>query len=62
MYGCSAGFHEAIGDVMELSVNTPAHLHKIGLLPILDDDSGKCSSRYGDVHQWCASSSARPAM
>ncbi|KAI0233168.1 Angiotensin-converting enzyme [Lamellibrachia satsuma] len=37
--GANAGFHEAIGDVMELSVNTPAHLHKIGLLPILDDDS-----------------------
>jgi hypothetical protein len=26
------GFHEAIGDVMALSVATPKHLSKIGLL------------------------------
>ena len=41
-----AGFHEAIGDVMELSVNTPSHLRQIGLLPEpeegseQDDDEG----------------------
>lgn len=28
-----AGFHEAIGDVIGLSVSTPTHMHKIGLLP-----------------------------
>lgn len=26
------GFHEAIGDTLALSVNTPKHLKKIGLL------------------------------
>ncbi|KAK3605969.1 hypothetical protein CHS0354_019648 [Potamilus streckersoni] len=30
--GANPGFHEAIGDVMALSVSTPTHLHKIGLL------------------------------
>ena len=33
------GFHEAIGDVMELSVNTPSHLRKIGLLPEAEEGS-----------------------
>ena len=28
----TTGFHEAIGDVMALSVATPKHLNKIGLL------------------------------
>ncbi|CAG2104542.1 unnamed protein product, partial [Medioppia subpectinata] len=32
-----SGFHEAIGDVLALSVSTPKHLNKIGLLEI--DDS-----------------------
>lgn len=27
------GFHEAIGDVMALSVSTPGHMNKIGLIP-----------------------------
>ena len=26
------GFHEAVGDVIALSVSTPEHLHKLGLL------------------------------
>ena len=30
--GANPGFHEAIGDVMSLSVSTPAHLQKIKLL------------------------------
>ncbi|XP_041029546.1 angiotensin-converting enzyme isoform X1 [Carcharodon carcharias] len=30
--GANPGFHEAIGDVMALSVSTPKHLHSIGLL------------------------------
>ncbi|XP_055334822.1 angiotensin-converting enzyme-like [Paramacrobiotus metropolitanus] len=31
--GANDGFHEAVGDVLSLSVSTPAHLKKIGLLP-----------------------------
>lgn len=30
--GANPGFHEAIGDLMALSVSTPSHLNKIGLL------------------------------
>ncbi|XP_070846561.1 angiotensin-converting enzyme [Chaetodon trifascialis] len=30
--GANPGFHEAIGDVLALSVSTPKHLHSIGLL------------------------------
>lgn len=30
--GANPGFHEAVGDVLELSVQTPTHLHNIGLL------------------------------
>ncbi|CAG7729070.1 unnamed protein product, partial [Allacma fusca] len=30
--GANPGFHEAIGDLMALSVQTPHHLHGIGLL------------------------------
>ena len=30
--GANPGFHEAVGDVMGLSVSTPAHLEKIELL------------------------------
>ncbi|EEB18604.1 Angiotensin-converting enzyme precursor, putative [Pediculus humanus corporis] len=36
--GTNPGFHEAIGDVMALSVSTPKHLKKIGLLDCTDDD------------------------
>lgn len=35
------GFHEAIGDVISLSVQTPKHLRKIGLLGPGKDDEGK---------------------
>ena len=28
----TAGFHEAVGDTIALSVSTPQHLEKIGLL------------------------------
>lgn len=38
--GANPGFHEAIGDVLALSVSTPAHLHKIGLLDRVDNDIG----------------------
>ncbi|XP_021068150.1 angiotensin-converting enzyme [Mus pahari] len=36
--GANPGFHEAIGDVLALSVSTPAHLHKIGLLDQVTND------------------------
>jgi len=32
------GFHEAIGDVVALSVSTPKHMQKIGLLDKAADD------------------------
>ncbi|VVC45911.1 Zinc finger C2H2-type,Peptidase M2, peptidyl-dipeptidase A [Cinara cedri] len=31
--GANEGFHEAIGDTISLSVSTPKHMNKIGLLP-----------------------------
>ncbi|XP_043911144.1 angiotensin-converting enzyme [Protopterus annectens] len=37
--GANPGFHEAIGDVLALSVSTPKHLHTIGLLEKADDNS-----------------------
>uniref|UniRef100_A0A8C8RMH9 Angiotensin-converting enzyme n=1 Tax=Pelusios castaneus TaxID=367368 RepID=A0A8C8RMH9_9SAUR len=37
--GANPGFHEAIGDVLSLSVSTPGHLHKIGLLPQVTQDA-----------------------
>ncbi|XP_076312422.1 angiotensin-converting enzyme-like [Tachypleus tridentatus] len=36
--GANPGFHEALGDVMSLSVSTPKHLHEIGLLDELVED------------------------
>lgn len=39
--GANPGFHEAIGDVLSLSVSTPKHLHTIKLLDTLVSDSGK---------------------
>jgi len=38
--GANPGFHEAIGDVMELSVSTPKHLYKLHFLDELEDDAG----------------------
>lgn len=37
---CRSGFHEAVGDVISLSVETPKHLNKIGLLPNYVEDNG----------------------
>ena len=31
--GANPGFHEAVGDTIALSVSTPEHLNKVGLLP-----------------------------
>lgn len=39
--GANPGFHEAIGDVLSLSVSTPKHLHAIGLLDQLTEDDGR---------------------
>uniref|UniRef100_UPI00358E57EB angiotensin-converting enzyme isoform X2 n=1 Tax=Myxine glutinosa TaxID=7769 RepID=UPI00358E57EB len=36
--GANPGFHEAIGDVLALSVSTPKHLKEIGLLEKVEDD------------------------
>uniref|UniRef100_A0A8C6MAY0 Angiotensin-converting enzyme n=1 Tax=Nothobranchius furzeri TaxID=105023 RepID=A0A8C6MAY0_NOTFU len=36
--GANPGFHEAIGDLMALSVSTPRHLHKINLLESATSD------------------------
>ena len=35
--GANPGFHEAIGDTMALSVNTPDHLERVGLLDAVSD-------------------------
>ncbi|EMP33716.1 Angiotensin-converting enzyme, partial [Chelonia mydas] len=37
--GANPGFHEAIGDVMSLSVSTPGHLQKLGLLSQVTQDA-----------------------
>uniref|UniRef100_A0A3B3XNX1 Angiotensin-converting enzyme n=1 Tax=Poecilia mexicana TaxID=48701 RepID=A0A3B3XNX1_9TELE len=37
--GANPGFHEAIGDVMSLSVSTPKHLHEINLLESVATDT-----------------------
>lgn len=43
--GPNGAFHEAIGEVMSLSVSTPKHLEEIGLFEGLEDgDTGKCPS------------------
>ncbi|XP_032891036.1 angiotensin-converting enzyme isoform X3 [Amblyraja radiata] len=36
--GANPGFHEAVGDVLALSVSTPKHLNKIGLLESVTTD------------------------
>lgn len=51
---CNQGFHEAVGDVLTLSVNTPKHLASIGLLPNQVDDQGNCFySKLADVMTCC---------
>lgn len=44
--GANPGFHEAIGDVLALSVSTPKHLHSLNLLS--SEGSG-----YGERGQRC---------
>ena len=38
--GANPGFHEAMGDTLSLSVDTPQHLKKIGLLQSYVNDDG----------------------
>lgn len=44
--GANPGFHEAIGDVLALSVSTPKHLHSINLMNSDGGSYGK--GRTGD--------------
>ena len=39
--GANPGFHEAVGDTLSLSVDTPQHLKKIGLLDDFSNDTSK---------------------
>lgn len=39
--GANPGFHEAIGDVLALSVSTPKHLQSIGLLDKVESNYGE---------------------
>ena len=39
--GANPGFHEAIGDVLALSVSTPKHLQSIGLLDKVESNAGE---------------------
>ena len=39
--GANPGFHEAVGDTIALSVETPQHLHKVGLLDSLSNNNSK---------------------
>lgn len=43
------GFHEAVGDVMSLSVSTPSHLRSVGLLGKLVKDEGKIQTDIFEV-------------
>lgn len=45
--GANPGFHEAVGDVLSLSVSTPKHLEKIGLLKdYVEDEESKLNQFY----------------
>ena len=38
--GANPGFHEALGDLITLSVMTPAHLKKLDLIGELEENEG----------------------
>lgn len=40
------GFHEALSDAVILSVTTPRHLHRIGLLNNITDDYGEITAHF----------------
>nr|CAD7196975.1 unnamed protein product [Timema douglasi] len=44
--GANPGFHEAVGDVMSLSVSTPKHLRKVGLLDANSMDDYEATINY----------------
>ena len=41
--GANPGFHEAVGDLMSLSVDTPTHLETLGLLKDYKSDNGEAT-------------------
>lgn len=48
--GANPGFHEAIGDVLALSVSTPKHLKSIGLLENVENNSGTWLQLHAEEH------------
>lgn len=47
--GANPGFHEAVGDVMALSVSTPKHLHSINLLDQVMENEGELEGPTANV-------------
>lgn len=50
--GANPGFHEAVGDVMALSVSTPKHLHSIKLLDQVMDNKGELAGEHHTAKVW----------
>lgn len=48
--GANPGFHEAIGDVLALSVSTPKHLQSIGLLDKVEENKGTSAIKLSTKH------------
>ncbi|KAF4527176.1 hypothetical protein B566_EDAN006101 [Ephemera danica] len=48
--GANPGFHEAVGDVMSLSVSTPKHLRAIGLLDEANSEEDKEAEREATIN------------
>lgn len=48
--GANPGFHEAIGDVLALSVSTPKHLQSIGLLDKVEENKGTSTMKLATKH------------
>lgn len=44
--GANPGFHEAVGDVIALSVSTPKHLHSINLLDQVTENQGELAGEH----------------
>lgn len=49
--GANPGFHEAIGDVLALSVSTPKHLESIGLLKKVENNPGMWLQLHAAEHK-----------
>ena len=45
--GANPAFHEAVGDILALSVRTPAHLNAVGLLDTVSQTKGMLSTSIG---------------